>query len=255
MTRFVGWIASSDPIVWESVGRAGYDIVVVDLQHGGLGFSEAIHAIQMLDSLGVETMARISSVQIQEAPRYLDFGLDGIVVATVDDAATAERAVAFTRYQPAGIRSYGGARMGLGHEPSDVAEVRPKVWAMIETAAGADSIEEIAAVTGVTGLLVGPADLSRAYGLSPTHRSDDPRWNDALARTVSVCRSRGIVSGMNAQDGRDALHWAGLGFDHVVIASDIAHLRAALARELAIARQEPERAPSIDIYGSAIKTG
>jgi 4-hydroxy-2-oxoheptanedioate aldolase len=249
MARFMGWIASSDPIVWETVGRAGYDIVVIDLQHGGLGFSEAIRAIQMLDMLGVTVLGRISSVQIVEAPRYLDFGLDGIIVATVDDTATAERAVSFTRYQPAGIRSYGGARMGLGEEPQDVGTVIPEVWAMIETAAGADNLEAIAAVPGITGLLIGPADLSRAYGLPPGHRSVDPRWNDALARTVAVCRQRGLAAAMNASDGADALHWAGLGFDHIVMSSDIANLRSVLTRELAIAKRQTAATPSTDMYG------
>src|SRR4029079_17861776 len=148
MARYGGWIDLSDPIVWESVGRAGYDFVVVDVQHGSLGFAEAIRAIQFLDSLGLEVLLRISSVQMHEAPRYLDFGIKGVIVATVDDAATAERAVGFTRYQPAGIRSYGGARYGVTHDPKDVGEFQPAVWAMIETAAGAANIEAIAAVSG-----------------------------------------------------------------------------------------------------------
>ena len=236
MVRCGGWIELSDPIVWESVGRAGYDFVVVDVQHGSLGFREAICAIQLLDSLGQEVFLRISSVQIQEAPRYLDFGLKGIIVATVDDADVARHAVGFTRYQPDGIRSYGGARYGLRHEPADVAKVRPAVWAMIETAAGAENIEAIAAVPGITGLLVGPADLSRAYGLPPGHRSQDARWNDALARVVKACSAGDLASIMNARDGDDARRWIDMGFDHIVIASDIAHLRGALARELAIAR-------------------
>lgn len=247
MVRYGGWIELSDPIVWESVGRTGYDFVVVDVQHGSLGFSEAIRAIQLLDSLGQEVFARISSVQIHEAPRYLDFGLKGIIVATVDDAEIARRAVGFTRYQPGGIRSYGGARYGLTHEPKDVGEVRPAVWAMIETAAGAENIEAIAAVPGITGLLVGPADLSRAYGLPPGHRSQDPRWNDALERVVKACRARGIASTMNARDGSDARQWVDMGFDHMVIASDIAHLRGALARELATARGVKGHSLEVDV--------
>lgn len=247
MARYGGWIELSDPIVWESIGRAGYDFVVVDVQHGSLGFAEAIRAIQFLDSLGLEVLLRISSVQIHEAPRYLDFGLKGIIVATVDDAATAERAVGFTRYQPAGIRSYGGARYGLTDEPKDVGEVRPAVWAMIETASGAANIEAIAAINGITGLLVGPADLSRAYGLPPSHRNQDPRWNDALDRVVRVCRARGLASVMNAADGKDVRQWEERGFDHVVIASDIAHLRIALAHELALARGEEARALAVDV--------
>jgi 4-hydroxy-2-oxoheptanedioate aldolase len=246
-TKFGGWIELSDPMVWESIGRAGYDFVVVDVQHGSLGFTEAIRAIQLLDVLGKDVFVRISSAQMHEVPRYLDFGLKGVIIATVDDADVARRAIQFTRYQPTGIRSYGGARYGLSHEPKDVGKVRPSVWMMIETAAGAANIEEIAAVRGVDGLLVGPADLSRAYGRQPSHRGEDERWNDAVERVVKACRANRIASVMNVRDGADALHWVGKGYDHIVIASDIAHLRSALARELDIARAVKGRALAVDV--------
>ena len=245
MTRFGGWIELSDPIVWESAGRAGYDFIVVDVQHGSLGFTEAIRAIQLLDGLGNEVLIRISSTQMHEMPRYLDFGLAGVIVATVDDAEIAQRAVSFTRYQPEGIRSYGGARYGLSHEPKDVGTVRPKAWMMIETEAGAKNLESIAAVPGVSGLLVGPADLSRAYGLPPNHRLENKTWSEALTRVVTACRERGIASVMNASSGQDARRWIEMGYDHMVIASDIAHLRSALARELAIARGEKKDAVEV----------
>jgi 4-hydroxy-2-oxoheptanedioate aldolase len=245
--KFGGWIELSDPVVWESIGRAGYDFVVVDVQHGSLGFTEAIRAIQLLDMLGKDVYIRISSLQMHEIPRYLDFGLKGAIVATVDNADVARRAIHLTRYQPAGIRSYGGARFGLSFEPKDVGRVRPKMWMMIETADGAANIEEIAAVPGVDGLLVGPADLSRAYGLQPSHRSQDERWNDAVARVVTACRSNKIASVMNVRDGLDAVHWVKQGYDHIVIASDIAHLRASLARELSVARQEDAGTLTVDV--------
>jgi len=245
--RYGGWIELSDPIVWESVGRAGYDFVVVDVQHGSLGFTEAIQAVQLLDSLKADVWLRISSAQMHEIPRYLDFGLKGVIVATVDDADVARRAVDFMRYQPEGVRSYGGARYGLAHEPPDVGDVRPGAWMMIETAAGAANIEAIAAVQGVTGLLVGPADLSRAFGRPPGHRGEDPRWNDAVERVVKACRVGKIASIMNVRNGEDARRWADFGYDHIVIASDIANLRAALARELAAARQEKRSALAVDV--------
>jgi 4-hydroxy-2-oxoheptanedioate aldolase len=245
--RYGGWIELSDPIVWESVGRAGYDFVVVDVQHGSLGFTEAARAIQLLDTLKADVWLRISSVQMHEIPRYLDFGLKGVIVATVDHADVARRAVEFMRYQPEGVRSYGGARYGLSHEPPDVGDARPGAWMMIETAAGAANIEAIAAVRGVAGLLVGPSDLSRAYGRQPSHRGEDPRWNDAVERVVKACRARKIASIMNVRNGEDGRRWAEFGYDHIVIASDIAHLRAALARELATARQEKRAAVEVDL--------
>jgi len=236
--RYWGWALSSDPFVIESLARTGYDLVVCDVQHGSMGFTEASRAIQILDVAGVAAMIRISRLEIASIPRYLDFGASGVVIATVDDGPMIANAIQVTRYQPDGIRSYGGARFGLAKEPVDVGEVRPAVWAMIETKEGSSSIDDIACVEGVSGLLVGPADLSRAFGLPPTHRREDPDWNRAGATVIDVARHRGIRSCMTAANGEDAAQWLAAGFTDVAISSDIGHLRIALARELTIARGE-----------------
>ena len=236
--RYWGWALSSDPFVIESLARTGYDVVVCDVQHGSMGFAEAARAIQLLDVAGVAAMIRISRLEIDSVPRYLDFGASGVIVATVDDAPTIAHAIEVTRYQPEGIRSYGGARFGLAPEPVDVGEVRPAVWAMIETKGGAASIDAIAAASGVSGLLVGPADLSRAFGLPPTHRREDKDWNQAVADVIEIAQRRGIRSCMTASNGEDAAHWLEQGFTDVAISSDIGHLRVALKRQLSIARGE-----------------
>jgi 2-keto-3-deoxy-L-rhamnonate aldolase RhmA len=92
----------------------------------------------------------------------------------VEDPATAADAVALSRYQPEGRRSYAGQRYGLHPEPPDVREVRPLVYAMIETAAALDVVESIAATSGLAGVFVGPADLALALvddGRLATHLS------------------------------------------------------------------------------------
>src|SRR5690349_850323 len=150
--RCWGWALASDPFVIECLARAGYDLVVCDVQHGSMGFNEAARAIQILDIAGVPAMIRISRFEMASIPRYLDFGASGVVVATIDSAATIRDAITISRYQPEGTRSYGGARFGMTSEPSDVGDVRPGVWAMIETLAGSESIDAIASVEGVTGL-------------------------------------------------------------------------------------------------------
>lgn len=236
--RYWGWALSSDPFVVESLARTGYDAVVCDVQHGSMGFAEAARAIQLIDSIGTSAMIRISRLEIHAIPRYLDFGASGVIVATVDGPEMIADAVQTTRYQPEGIRSYGGARFGLTGEPADVSDVRPSVWAMIETRGGASAVDAIASVAGVSGLLVGPADLSRAFGLPPTHRREDSKWNRAVADVVEISERRGIRSCMTAANGEDAAYWLDQGFTDVAISSDLGHLRVALAQELSIAKGE-----------------
>src|SRR4029453_3661919 len=112
--------------------------------------------------------------------------------------ASVERTIRATRYQPAGTRSYGQQRKGMKFEPADVSEVRPAVWAMIETRAGLDNLDAIAAVTGLTGLLIGPSDLSLALGNGPGNGASDPRWHAAIARIRETAATHRIQSCMVA---------------------------------------------------------
>jgi len=217
----------------EGFARAGYDFVVLDLQHGTFGYDFVLNAVQLLDVLGVESLLRLAIDELPLAPRLLDFGASGIVVASVDDAATVAAAVVATRYQPAGTRSYGQQRKGLKAEPADVSTVLPAVWAMIETRKGLENVDAIAAVPGLSGLLIGPSDLGLALGLGPGAGPADAQWNEAIERIRLAARGHEIGACMVVGDGASAAEWARAGFDRVLIGSDIMHLLARMGAEIA----------------------
>jgi 4-hydroxy-2-oxoheptanedioate aldolase len=257
--RYGGWSMLPSPEAAEALGRTGFDFVGVDCQHGAHGFREAIKVVQLLDALGVEVLVRVSALELELIPRYLDFGAAGVIVAMVEDAATAAEAVALARYQPEGRRSYGGQRYGLHPEPGDVREVRPAVFAMIETSGALAAVSAIARTPGLAGLFVGPVDLalattedggvvtqlSGAYarqpdlsenGSSPFPDAAIEIWRAAVDAIVTAAHAAGVEAGTFATGGDDAALWSDAGFDRVVIASDIALLRATLTRELGLAR-------------------
>jgi 4-hydroxy-2-oxoheptanedioate aldolase len=193
----------------------------------------------------------------------LDFGASGVIVAMVETPDAARHAVSLTRYQPDGTRSYGGRRHGLSPEPDELRDVRPHVHLMIETRGAIERLDEIAAVPGLAGLFVGPVDLALASGatgplarrysaeladespsaagaVADTGESRVPsEWKEACARVVQAAHANGLEAGTFALGGTDARYWTAAGFDRVVIASDIALLRAALAKELDLAKFEP----------------
>jgi 4-hydroxy-2-oxoheptanedioate aldolase len=266
--KFGGWSQLAQPVVIEALGKADVDFVGLDLQHGWFAFNEAASAIQLLDALGVPAYVRLSYLDLPLVPRVLDAGASGVIVAMVDDAATAARAVVASRYQPHGDRSYGGQRYGLRPEPPDVADVRPEVFVMIETKQALDAVEEIAAVEGLTGLFVGPVDLALALGaetgpsgalistyVSPSGPSagqggsvpaalleaEARPWRQALDRVVAAAHTAGLEAGMFAASGADAAYWGAAGFDRVSISSDVALLRAALDDAFRLARTAPPR--------------
>jgi 4-hydroxy-2-oxoheptanedioate aldolase len=263
MARFGAWSMLPSGEAVEALARSGADFVGLDAQHGAYGFGDLAHAIQLLDLLSVEALVRICALELELVPRVLDFGASGVIVAMVETPDVASQAVSLARYQPDGTRSYGGRRYGLSREPDDLREVRPAVHVMIETGGALERLDEIAAVHGLAGLFVGPVDLALASGAtgplarrySAVFGSESPteaaaaadtgesrvasEWHDACVRVVHAAHANGLEAGTFALGGTDARYWTSVGFDRVVIASDIALLRAALARELRAASGDP----------------
>jgi 2-keto-3-deoxy-L-rhamnonate aldolase RhmA len=220
--------------VVEAAAHAGYDWVGIDLQHGGWDLGTAFRGIQLLDAFGVPVLVRVSEDELALIPRVLDQGAAGVIVAMASSPELVADAIARARYQPHGRRSYGGQRFGMRHEPADVADLKPAVYAMLEDRRGVASAREIAAVAGLAGLHVGPVDLGLGLGLGMDRSG--PTFRAALEAIVAAGRAAGIPSVMHAVKAEDAGHWLGMGFSELVLTADIELLRIGMRGQLATAR-------------------
>ena len=108
---------------------------------------------------------------------------------------------------------------------------------MVETAGAIKSLDEIASVPGLAGLLAGPVDLGLALERPYPLPADDPIWSAALDSVVRVSELHGIRAAMYATDAEEARHWFAVGFRDVLISSDISMLRRAMFEQHARARQ------------------
>jgi 4-hydroxy-2-oxoheptanedioate aldolase len=202
--HFGGFVGLPSLVSVEIFVHAGFDFVVLDLQHGTLSSEFALNAIQLLDVLGVESLLRLTTEQLPLVTNLLDFGANGLILASVDDAHMVESAMKLARYQPGGTRSYGQQRKGLKVEPADVHMVQPNVFAMIETRPGLDNVESIASVPGLSGLVIGPSDLALALGLGPGEGPADPCWRAAIDAVRLAATRHAISAYMVANDGEHA---------------------------------------------------
>jgi 2-keto-3-deoxy-L-rhamnonate aldolase RhmA len=232
--RLAGWLALPEPLVVEAAGRAGYDWIGLDLQHGGWDLGTAFRGIQLLDALGVPVLVRVSEDELALIPRVLDQGASGIIVAMASSPDMMADAVARARYQPHGRRSYGGQRFGMRHEPVDLADLRPAIYAMLEDRRGVAAADSIAAVPGLAGLHVGPVDLGLGLGLG-SDRSG-PGFRAALDAIVAAGRASDIPVVMHAVVAADAGKWLAMGFSELVLTADVEVLRSGLRAQLATAR-------------------
>lgn len=232
-TVFGAWSTTRDPVIAEKLALTGYDYVCVDQQHGLMGTDSFLAAMIALARTGTAPLARVASNDAAEIGRALDAGAAGVIVPLIEDAVQAEQAVAACRYAPAGTRSFGPTRSYFesGADPYDINESVSCI-AMVETLRGVDNVREIAGVTGLDGIYVGPADLALSYGHAPGRAPAEGEFADSLLEIVAACDDAGIAAGVHANSAKDARIYLEAGFRMVTIVTDIKLLQSAAAEQL-----------------------
>lgn len=232
------WVSAGSPYLAETLSHAGFDSVTVDLQHGMFGLDGAVHLLQAVSAGPAVPLARTPALDAAVIGKLLDAGAYGIICPAVDDPVQAARFVAMCRYPPAGVRSYGPARANLAQVPGYVGQADAQImtWAMIESRAGLDDVEAIAATPGLDGVYVGPNDLALALGAEPGLPVPPPEVDAALARIAEAARAAGAIAGAFASGPAAALRLTEQGYDFVTPGNDMAMLRRAAAEGIATVR-------------------
>lgn len=242
------WLGLGDGLSAEVIARRGYDSVTFDLQHGAASLADLPRLLQAVSGSAAVPLVRVPSNDPAQIMRALDLGAMGVVVPMVESAAEAAAAVAAALYPPAGRRSYGPLRAGLVHgaDQHERANDQLALFAMVETAPGLEQLDAIAATPGLTGLYVGPADLSYAVGAAPRIDSTDPRQMAAVERILQACRAHGKVAGIHTGSVEFARRAVERGFRFVTITIDYVTLGQAAGSRLAEFRApEPGAAENV----------
>lgn len=230
--------STASPLMAEALGHAGYDFVVVDLQHGENNLGNVQQMLQALSATPAIPMVRVPANVALYIQRALDLGAYGIVVPLVDDADDAAAAVASVRYAPEGRRSWGPVRGALygGADYFRESAKQLLTLAMIETAAGLRNAREILAVPGIDGCFIGPNDLSISLGHPPELGALPAQVEAAIAQVLSACRATGKAGGIQCFDAESARTRIAQGFHFVSVLSDLRLARAAAAQVLQTTR-------------------
>lgn len=183
------------PLVVEMIGYAGYDFVILDLEHVGVNPQTLEELIRAAECCGLTPLARVPGVEPGTILRALDAGAQGVVIPRVQDEAQARLAVRASRYHPLGERGISGGRVtGFGTMPlADylaLANREIMVVVMIEDSAGVANIDSIAAVPGVDMVLEGAIDLSQSLGVPA--QAQHPQVQAAVRRVAAGCARHGV---------------------------------------------------------------
>lgn len=166
-TVLLGWSELPASSVVGLMARAGYGAVLLDQQHGLHDIATTREGIAEAALAGCPALVRVAVRDWAGAARALDLGAAGIVAPMINSVADAEAFAGEIKYPPLGRRSWGpGRAIQLRNTtPADYmdrANLETAALAMIETREALDVLDEILAVPGIDGVLVGPMDLSIA---------------------------------------------------------------------------------------------
>lgn len=177
----------------------GHDFLFIDTQHSIFSLETLAQMIQAALGCGVAPLVRVRGVGDPDTALLLDNGAAGIVFPDVGSAEDARRAVEICRFAPKGKRSVAGGYPQFDYRPVPIGEATrllddaTLVVCMIETPAGLDAVEAIAAVDGVDVIHLGSNDLMAALGKPGSF--EDPVLAEAIDRTLAAARRHGKVAG------------------------------------------------------------
>jgi 4-hydroxy-2-oxoheptanedioate aldolase len=198
------WCSLASNISVEIVAGSGFDWLLLDTEHSPNELPMVYSQLQAVMENRVQPIVRPAWNDQVLIKRFLDAGVQTLLIPMIQTVEEAEQAVASTRYPPRGVRGFASAsrssRFGRVKDYHTRCEEEICVLVQIETRLGLDNLEAIAAVEGVDGVFIGPGDLSAGLGYlgdqgNPAFR---PVVEDAMRRIKAAGNAPGILTGDEA---------------------------------------------------------
>lgn len=203
-----------EPGLVEILGYAGFDFVLIDGEHGSVGWADVERMILAAHAAGTVPVVRVLKNEPEMIMRTLDLGAQGILIPHCRTAADARAFKDGALYAPEGNRGVGPGRSRLwGTVPGEeyYATINDQILllAMIEDPEAIENIEAVAAV-GLDVLWVGTGDLAAGYGVPG--QTSHPKVAEAARRVLEAGKKTGIAVGWPAQSIEDARNAAAAGY-------------------------------------------
>lgn len=222
------WCSIPSPLAVEALAVSGFDWLIFDTQHGLINNQDYAALVPAATNAGVPVIIRVTWNEPGSIMKALDAGAEGVIVPMVNSPDEARRAVAACRFPPAGIRSWGPLRHVLHKQDytPQTADRDTICIVMIETVEAVERADEILAVPGIDGVLVGPSDLGVSAGFAPSGKPTDPGHLRLIETALDACLRHGVVAGIACGDVAYARRWREAGFRMLAVPSDVDLIRS-----------------------------
>jgi 2-dehydro-3-deoxyglucarate aldolase/4-hydroxy-2-oxoheptanedioate aldolase len=217
------WLSSGSPSTAEALGCAGFDFLVVDTEHTPIDVPQMTEILRAIAGTPAQAIVRPPWNDMVMIKRLLDAGAQSLLLPFVQDEHEAKRAVASTRYPPAGVRGVAGTHRGsrFGTVPNYMKSAASEICVIvqIETLSALARLEAIAAVDGIDSIFVGPNDLAASMG----HLGDmnHAAVQEKVAFAAKECRRLGKPCGIIGGSPEVVATYLDYGYSWVAVNSDM----------------------------------
>jgi 2-keto-3-deoxy-L-rhamnonate aldolase RhmA len=219
------WLEMCSPIAAEIVAQAGYDAVLIDLEHGPGSILDAVSLMHAVQGRPCAPLIRVPTNDPVILKRVLDIGVAGVMVPAVNTAAQAMAAVSACRYPPNGIRGMAASIVRASDYGANWREYTADaaknllIMCQIESSEGVENAAAVAAVEGVDMLFIGPFDLSASLG--HFGEPDHPDVRKKIAQVEAAAKQAGCALGGIPTPERSADDLLAAGYRLILADADV----------------------------------
>ena len=192
------WMQIPESNIAEIMGRAGYQWVAIDMEHGPVALNQLPDIFRALELGGTLPLARVASPLPINCRQALDQGAAGVVVPMISSAAQLQAIINECHWPPRGRRGVGFQRAnGFGKSFDSYTQEAQEslVVAQIEHIDAVNDLQSIVKVEGLDAIMVGPYDLSASLGI--TGDFENKKYKDVLSKILEVCAKQKVSCGIH----------------------------------------------------------
>jgi 4-hydroxy-2-oxoheptanedioate aldolase len=217
------WSSLSSNYAVEVIAGAGFDWILLDMEHSPNDLESLLSQLQAAAPYATHPIVRVPWNDMVTIKRVLDAGAQSLLIPYVQNASDAKAAVSNTRYPPAGVRGVAGTtratRFGRVKDYAKRAHEELCVLVQLETKPALEEIEKVAAIDGVDGIFIGPADLHASMGY--TGETANPAVMPLIEDSIRRIRKAGKAPGYLSPVEADAKRMLAAGAQFVAVGADV----------------------------------
>ncbi|ODT77873.1 MAG: 2-dehydro-3-deoxyglucarate aldolase [Pelagibacterium sp. SCN 64-44] len=244
------WLMAAAPNTAEALGHAGFNFLVVDMEHVTIEFSDLAHILRAIGCTPSVPVVRLAWANQIMVKRAMDAGAETLMLPFIQTAEEAREAVSYMRYPPHGVRGVAAVHRGsrFGTLPGYLAGAHERAYSILqlETPEAVANLDAIAAVEGVDAVFVGPGDLSAAMGHIGDIGHKDVQ--ELIAHAARAAAKAGKPIGIVGPNPTMVRRFLDYGYSFAAVSSDMGMMTSRAGEWLADLRQAQAPAASQSAY-------